>query len=78
MLYLMPLIPDPPRIVNISNVQVKEGEDVEIRCVATGLPLPTVEWRKDGVRLPQEVCFPTSSYCAINNGIGLCGVGFGL
>ncbi len=33
--------------------QVMVGDSVEFRCLATGIPLPTIEWkREDGKQLP--------------------------
>merc|ERR1719228_3026781 len=37
------------------SVQVKEGQEVRLSCLATGRPTPTVFWGKEGV---QSVLFP--------------------
>ena len=34
---------------------VKEGEIAELKCVATGLPTPSVVWKRDGAEYEQTV-----------------------
>lgn len=38
----------PPRIITRSNstMEVEEGEDVNLRCGATGDPVPLIEWKR--------------------------------
>ena len=42
-------------IIQIANVTVKEGEIAELKCVATGLPTPSVVWKRDGAEYEQTV-----------------------
>lgn len=47
-------------------LQVNEGDSIEFNCIATGLPLPRLEWVRDGGELSRESSFQVSSQsCSI-------------
>ena len=60
----------PPRITSISDVTAVEGQSAELKCVAAGVPTPTVVWKRNGVEYPgQKVsyclrrgCFPLAHF----------------
>ncbi|XP_039768050.1 basement membrane-specific heparan sulfate proteoglycan core protein isoform X3 [Ornithorhynchus anatinus] len=40
--------------VRPERMQVQEGHSVELHCQASGTPMTTIEWRKEGGHLPQQ------------------------
>ena len=51
----------------LSDVLTDEGDDVCLRCMVTGIPEPTVEWRCDGnvsqtTGLSNSVFFSSAKY----------------
>ena len=46
------------QILPIPDVVVNEGENATLTCIASGVPAPTVEWKKEGVAYSnQKVIF---------------------
>lgn len=44
----------PPDILDYptsTDMVVKEGSNVTLKCAATGLPVPTIQWRREGGEL---------------------------
>lgn len=38
-------------------LQVNAGDSVEFACIASGLPLPTLDWTRDGGELSPQASF---------------------
>jgi len=42
----------PPSIVtSLPSINVIQGDDVELQCLVSGIPRPSIEWLKNGVRV---------------------------
>ncbi|KAH7693057.1 HIM-4 protein, partial [Aphelenchoides avenae] len=47
----------PPRIEGepVDNVELVEGEELDLQCIYDGVPTPTVVWTKNRLKLPEHI-----------------------
>ena len=70
----------PPRVEAVSEVTVKEGEEVVVECAVSGNPEPTMVWSRRGSELPHgshtscpaASCLTVSSVARADSGLYTC------
>ena len=50
-----------------SGAESFHGDDVEIQCMVSGIPLPSIAWEKDGVQLSGDESRITIRHTSINS-----------
>ena len=52
---------EPPTVrIEPRYLQVETGDSIEFRCIASGLPQPSLEWTRDGGELNPQSTFQVS------------------
>ena len=83
---VFPVLLDPPKFTNVSNnTMLLEGHKLQLFCIASGRPTPTINWVKvlsdgsESIVLPMNVTWniinisrtDSGTYrCTANNGVG--------